>query len=222
MVKRYWLLISTSLIFSPAKLILAANIVIALSWDCRSVMAANNTETIKSKPANTGQSINTKLQGDDSNRFQFENADLKMIVLPHTREQMKAFYEGRGFPQPAISAIAEACFMTVVVKNKTKDTLWLELDNWRFISDSPAVKRLDRPYWKRRWESLQIPKANRATFGWTLLPEQRDLQADEGVGGNITMAFTTKPFDITATFYQGDDKRGGPIFVHLTKIQCTE
>ena len=205
---------------AKSKLMSVTNLVIALSWGCHSVMAANNTEAITPSPVKTGQSANPHT--DDSNRFEFENTALKMIVMPHTREQMKAFYEGRGFPPPAINAIAEACFMTVVVINKTKDTLWLELDNWQFGSDSPEVKRLDRPYWKQRWESLQLPMANQSTFGWTLLPEQRDLQADEGVGGNITMAYTSKAFDITARFYQGEDKHGGPISVRINKIQCTE
>ena len=192
-------------------------LVLALSGLGEAAMAADKDQSSKTPQANA-----SKARGDDSHRVEFENATLKLIVMPHTREQMKAFYEGRGFPEMAIKAVAEACFMTVVVKNKTKDILWLELDNWRFSSESTQVKRLDRSYWQQRWETLHIPLASRSTFGWTLLPEQRDLRADEGVGGNITMAFTTAPFALDARFYLGEDKHGGPVAVHLNKIQCPE
>jgi hypothetical protein len=155
----------------------------------------------------------------DSNRIELEDAVLKLIVIPRTREQMKAFYEGRGFPKQAIGAIAEACFMTVIVKNKTDNVLWLELDNWR-INGAADIKRLDRAYWKQRWESLNVPMSNQSTFGWTLLPERRDLRADEGVGGNITLVYSKLPFTLNARFYQGADKQGGPHTVQLDQLQC--
>jgi hypothetical protein len=203
-----------------SRVMVLALVVLVSSWPGETVLAADKAQPANSPQVTGGTSSGSKPPGDNSNRIEFENKALKMIVMPRTREQMKAFYEGRGFPEPAINAIAEACFMTVVVKNKTKDILWLELDNWAFNSETPGVKRLDRAYWKQRWEILKIPKANRSTFGWTLLPEQRDLRVDEGVGGNITMTFTTQPFAIDARFYLGGDKHGGPISVHLTKIQC--
>jgi hypothetical protein len=199
-----------------------ALVVLVLSWPGETVLAADKDQPAKSQQETVSKPSGSKQPGDNSNRIEFENKALKLIVMPRTREQMKAFYEGRGFPEPAINAIDEACFMTVVVKNKTEDILWLELGNWAFSSESPGVKRLDRAYWKQRWETLKLPKANRSTFGWTLLPEQRDLRVDEGVGGNITMAFTTQPFEIDARFYLGGDKHGGPISVHLTKIQCAQ
>lgn len=155
----------------------------------------------------------------DSNRIELEDAILKLIVIPRTREQMKAFYEGRGFPKQAIGAIAEACFMTVIVKNKTDDVLWLELDNWQ-VRDAADIKRLDRAYWKQRWESLNVPMSNQSTFGWTLLPERRDLRVDEGVGGNITVTYSKQPFTLNARFYLGADKQGGPHTVQLDQLQC--
>jgi hypothetical protein len=200
-----------------SKSILIATIfVIATLWAGETLVAANHVQSQKRQQGNTGTP-----QKKISKRIEFENAALKMIVIPRTREQMKAFYEGRGFPASAIAAVGEACFMTVIVKNKTKDILWLELNNWRFANESERVKRLDRPYWKQRWEALQTPMASRSTFGWTLLPEQRDLRPDEGVGGNITLAFTTVPFELEARFYQGKDKHSGPVTVHLTSVQCT-
>ncbi|WP_455210372.1 hypothetical protein [Kaarinaea lacus] len=173
-----------------------------------------------SKSAAASEQKKQDSANDKSKRIEFENALIKMIVMPRTREQMKAFYEGRGFPKPAIAAISEACFMTVIIHNKTDNILWLELDNWQFSNAAADVKRLERVYWKHRWESLGVPMANRSTFGWTLLPERRDLQAGEGVGGNITMAFTDHPFQVTAKFFRGADKQVSPLSVQLHQLQC--
>jgi len=157
---------------------------------------------------------------EKSKTVEYENAMIKMMVIPRTREQMKAFYEGRGFSQQAIATIAEACFMTVVIKNKTDKILWLELDNWQFHSGAAEVERLDRAFWMQRWEKLHVPVANRSTFGWTLLPERRDLRAEEGVGGNITMKFSEQAFNLTAKFLRGEDKQTSPLTVQLNNLQC--
>jgi hypothetical protein len=195
-------------------------LVVATLWIstiAAAVDEATTRQTEQQKPAVSGRAAAAK---DDSNRVELENAVLKMIVIPRTREQMKAFYEGRGFPKPAIAAIAEACFMTVIVKNKTDKVLWLELDNWQTSSAAADAKRLNRGFWKQRWENLDVPMANRSTFGWTLLPERRDLRAGEGVGGNITLTYTDQPFKLIAQFSRGEDKQDSPITVQLDQLQC--
>ena len=184
------------------------------------VSAVEEVDNENPKSAATSKQTENKSTNDKSNRIEFENASIKMLVIPRTREQMKAFYEGRGFPQPAIDAIAEACFMTVIITNKTDNVLWLELDNWRFHRNADNLERLDRDFWSKRWENLSVPMANRSTFGWTLLPERRDLRAGEGVGGNITMAYTEQTFQLTANFPRGADKQVGSAAVQLNQLQC--
>lgn len=156
------------------------------------------------------------------NSVEFENEVLRMVVIPRGPEQMKAFYEGRGFPKPALGAITQACFMTVIVKNKSGGILWLDLSKWRFASAFGEVPRLQRSFWNQQWQALQVPMANRSTFGWTLLPESRDLQPDEGVGGNITLTATQQPFDLIANFLRGDGNERSTVTVQLTQLRCGE
>ena len=205
--------------------IAALGAVFAIACMGANAKAVDSTDSVdntrkESKPPAASAPNKAGSTNDKTNRIEFENATLKMIVIPRTREQMKAFYEGRGFSQKAIAAIAETCFMTVIINNKTDDILWLELDNWRFHSHAADVTRLDRAFWNQRWKKLDVPMANRSTFGWTQLPERRDLQAGEGVGGNITMAFTEQPFELTAKFLRGADKQISPLSVHLQQLQC--
>lgn len=149
-----------------------------------------------------------------------ENDWLQVRVMPRTPEQVAAFYEARGFPQAAIDALRGVCFLTVGVRNKSDTVIWLELKNWRVASGASTVKRLDRAYWHERWEQLDVPRASRSTFGWTLLPEERDLQPHEPVGGNLTLASTEQRFTVEALFVTGADKRGDPIVLRFNNMRC--
>jgi hypothetical protein len=150
----------------------------------------------------------------------FENAQVKVRVIARTPNQMAAFYEGRGFPDRAITQITEACFITVIVHNKTSDVLWLDLATWQFKGDGVNTQRLERAYWQGQWERLDVPQANRATFRWTLLPEKRDLRVDEAVGGNITLTQTKVPFSIRMVFPTKADRSGIEVVAELNDIKC--
>jgi hypothetical protein len=149
-----------------------------------------------------------------------ENDQLLMVLKPRTAEQMAAFYEARGFPDTAIERIKKTCFVTVHIRNKSRSTLWLEQKNWLISSHNRPLTRLGRDYWDAQWNAIELPPANRSTFGWTQLPMVRDLQPDEPVGGNIVFPGSTETFDLVARFYVGQDKRGGMLVTRFENIQC--
>jgi hypothetical protein len=142
-------------------------------------------------------------------------------IAPGRPDAVAAFYEARGFPPPAIRALRESCFLSVVIRNQRSDVVWLELDRWRFIDDTGrAVERLARPYWDARWDRLGLPATNRATFGWTQLPEQRDLRPDEPVGGNVLVTPPPGRFRLEARFATGVNKSGPEIVVRVDDLIC--
>lgn len=149
-----------------------------------------------------------------------ENALFRFHLTPRTAEQMAAFYEGRGFPASARQIIKNTCFFTAVFRNKSDKVIWLELTNWHFYTLDGEVKRLDRQYWNSQWDKIQLAQASRSTFGWTLLPEVRDLQPHEPVGGNIVLPMLNKPVTLKAYFVTGQNKRGTGINVEFRNIQC--
>jgi hypothetical protein len=151
-----------------------------------------------------------------------ENDDILMVLIPRTPEQMAAFYEARGFPKTALELISNACFITVHIENKSGRVIWLETPKWHLSSHNKALQRLGEAYWDTRWDEINLPLANRATFGWTQLPVQRDLQPDEPVGGNIVLEGDTRTFNLEARFLTGSDKRGGMLEVLFKDIECPE
>ena len=149
-----------------------------------------------------------------------ENDDLLMVLIPHTPEQMTAFYEARGFPGEALAEIGKACFVTVHIENKSRRVIWLETANWHLSSNNHAIHPRDKADWDALWDKIKLPLANRATFGWTQLPLQRDLQPDEPVGGNIVLDGDIRTFDLEARFHTGAHKRDGILNVRFQNINC--
>ncbi|MDH3326807.1 MAG: hypothetical protein OEM38_08850 [Gammaproteobacteria bacterium] len=152
----------------------------------------------------------------------YEDNEIMLRIVERTPENISAFYQGREFEKKAIDEILNTCYFTVIVKNKTQTTLWLELDNWQFSRGQKLISRIKRDYWKKRWDTINLIQAHRSTFGWTLMPESRDLRADEGVGGSIVIPKQTEPFTVVANFHTKPDKSGPIKTVTIQGAKCVE
>jgi len=150
-----------------------------------------------------------------------KSPSIELHASARSPDQIAAFYEARGFPRNAIVALTQTCFVTVSLHNRSDDVVWLEPSRWRFLDEhGREVKRRDRAYWSALWEKLGVPMANRATFGWTQLPEVRDLRPSEPVGGNVALLPPSGRFRIEARFATGPDKQGKDISVTIDNLSC--
>lgn len=149
-----------------------------------------------------------------------ERPDLLVVLRQHAPEQIAAFYEARGFPRAAIERIKATCFVTVHIKNRGNDVIWLDLAEWTFTRNDKPLERLDRSYWDNQWDSIKLRQASRSTFGWTQLPDVRDLQPDEPVGGNLVFPGDTDRFDMTLKLPTGVDRQGDPIMLEFRDVEC--
>lgn len=142
-------------------------------------------------------------------------------ISVRTPEQIRAFYLARGFPEAALKEMDSRCFLGVGVRNGRKDIVWLEPAKWRIATGAgEAVARVGRDEWDSRWAQLDVPLASRATFGWTQLPESRDLLAGETVGGNLAVAAPSGPFSVEAVFDTGADRRGPTLRIKTRNLTC--
>jgi hypothetical protein len=154
-------------------------------------------------------------------RERVANGALEFSVSVRQPEQLAAFYSARGLPPAAIDRITATCFVTVGIHNRSAGVVWLELANWRFETEAgQPVARMTREAWDQTWEQLNVPLAGRATFGWTQLPESRDLQAGEPVGGNVALVAPAGPFHLVARFRTGADGGGEPITLRVEHLVC--
>jgi len=142
----------------------------------------------------------------------YEDELIRLRLIPRTPEQMAAFYEARGFPVAMIDELTQHCFFTVVIKNKSKNIVWLDMNQWHFIAgektDEQEVRRIPRSYWPPKWTAMHIPMSAQSTFRWTLLPEKLDFQPDESEGGNVILERTENPFFINGSVWLGTSQSG--------------
>ncbi len=147
---------------------------------------------------------------------------LEIEIVPRAPEQMSAFYEARGFPKIMVDQLATTCYMTVRIKNTSKDVLWLDLAQWHFTAGDAPLHRYHRKEWLQRWKTIDIPLRFQSTFRWTLLPEILDYQPGEEEGGNIILTRTDKPITLQATFPTQQNKQGKPYTLTLKDLRCAE
>lgn len=142
------------------------------------------------------------------------------VNLP-ARDGLHAFYTGRGFPASALAVLDRACFVGISLRNPRDEVVWIDLERWQARGiDGKTVARIDRAGWRSLWEAANVPAGARATFGWTLLPESRDLRFDEPVGGNLTLVRTEQPFTLTLVLPTGTDRAGEPLVVEIPGLRC--
>lgn len=154
--------------------------------------------------------------------LRFEHPRLNVRLIPRTPQQIAAFYIGRRFPRDMIDLLRRQCFITVVIRNKSREVIWLELDNWRFYGEAGEVERLDRSYWNERWQQMGVPMAARSTFRWTLLPEVLDFRPAEAEGGNIILPRSDQGLTLEARFDVGANREGAPIRMRIDDLRCAE
>jgi hypothetical protein len=154
-------------------------------------------------------------------RDTYENNGISFSISVRTPDQIRAFYTGRGFPEAAILELASKCLLTIGVRNHRKDIVWMEPAKWQYTTvHGTNVLRISRDTWDKRWAELNIPLASRATFGWTQLPESRDLYPEETAGGNIAIQPPAETFMVTATFDTGADRSGAPVKFQSAPLTC--
>ncbi len=156
-------------------------------------------------------------------RWAAETPEVRIRLVARSPDQISGFYRARRLPEPAVEALRRACLVTVGIRNLGDRVLWLAPERWRFRTlAGREVERLSRAHWRRLWARLGVPAGARATFGWTLLPERRDLQPDEPVGGNLTLVPPAEPFVVEARFPTGRDGDGPPVVLRSPPLTCPE
>lgn len=157
-----------------------------------------------------------------NDKHEYEDKDVFLRFVEFTPAQIGSFYEGREFSKAAIEKLTAVCYVAVIVKNKTDDILWLDLDAWEFSQGEKIFIPLSRDYWQQQWDAIDLNKAHRATFGWTLMPQLRNLYPDEGVGGRISMPVQLKPFSVTLNFPTGNNKQGKLKSFTINNLVCKQ
>ena len=124
-------------------------------------------------------------------------------------DQVRAFFQGRGFPAPMADRIARRCvFWGRLAHNGAKGSVTLDLTRWRTHGrDGEAALLLPR-HWQRQrgWDS--VPRAARTAFRWALFPTRQRFEPGDWLLGMIILDLPPgADFDLELRWREGDEQR---------------
>lgn len=152
----------------------------------------------------------------------YNDDDVNLRFIQLTPRQIGSFYEGREFKKSAVNKLMKSCYVTVIIKNNSNDFLWVDIKKWRFRQKNKIINYQDRAYWNQQWDEIDLKQAHRSTFGWTLMPTERNLYPQEGVGGRIAIPMQTQAFTVILNFPTGENKQGKIKSVTINNMICKQ
>ena len=154
------------------------------------------------------------------NRIKVISDNFELYFILRSPDQIAGFYLARGFPDKMVNKLRQYCFMTVGMKNKSKNIIWLDIRQWSFRDKRGTLKRVTRKEWFALWKEMNIPLRFQSTFRWTLIPTVLDYRPDEREGGNITLQRRNLPVTVTAVLQPNKHKSANPVTVVIPDIKC--
>ena len=156
----------------------------------------------------------------NNNRYHYQDDRVRISITPRTPEMTTAFYYARGFPAKVIDTLKKQCFLTITIRNTSRDTLQHNIGKWVITSSGQPVMPLTRQYWFDWFRSQNIPLSIQSTFRWTLLPDALDFFPGEGEGGNIILPYTDQPFSVQMKFKLISNNMTQPFNVTFPEVRC--
>ena len=142
--------------------------------------------------------------------WRVKDENIKIELNPLQKDQVRAFYLGRGFSAALAERIAKACVYQVVIENvsdpKTRLPLEVKLSDWRLNDDSgPQVLR-SKDEWILDWTALGASAASMLAFKWATFPSQQDfkLTGDYGWGMILFGNQIGETFDLLLKWHTED------------------
>lgn len=155
-------------------------------------------------------------------RVQDEN--IKIELNPLQKDQVRAFYLGRGFSASLTERIAQACVHQVVIENvsdpETGMPLEVKLSDWRLDDGTGPQALRSKDEWLLEWTASGASAASILAFKWATFPSQQDfkLTGDYGWGMLLFGNQTGETFDLHLKWHT----EGGFVEQLVQGLSCPE
>ena len=133
-------------------------------------------------------------------------------------DQLRGFFQARGFKPKDTEIIAAACVFQTVIRNEREGPVVIsDLKSWQVITPETKQSLLIREHWEQVWETRQVPKSARLAFRWAWFPtQQRFHHGDWNMGMSSYGLPPGSKFDLILNF-EIDGKR---ISGRIENIEC--
>jgi len=137
-------------------------------------------------------------------------------------DQVRAFFQGRGFTAEQSERIAGFCVFQTVVRNEAEADEPLEVDitDWRVLRDGmESGTPRTAASWDTEWQSRDTGQAPRIAFRWALFPTSQTFAPGDWNMGMLTLDL---PAGETFDLHIGWRRDGQTKNLEMTGISCAE
>lgn len=142
-----------------------------------------------------------------------EDDHIHIELNPLSRDQVRAFYLGRGFSEQLTESIASSCVYQAVIENISESTpateFEIDLSDWRVIAlDGVEQALVSKDEWIKRWTQEGASKGSVLAFKWATFPSQQSykLKGDYGWGMILFGGQSGESFDVRAVWHVHGEK----------------
>lgn len=132
-------------------------------------------------------------------RWIIDGDNVRIELVPLTREYTQAVLSSRGLPRNVIESIADYCTFGTIIRNGTDAILANRLADWRYITaDGIRHPPKTKSEWVSEWQKQGV------TFRWLLMAEnQVYAPADWGQGFTTVKLPPETDFDLEYSWELG-------------------
>ena len=148
-------------------------------------------------PVNPAKGVRTWRWSGDGVRLRLTQ------ILP---DQVRGFYQARGFSVEATEFIARACvFQTVLKNDAASGPVEINLAEWWIKTDGRQRALKLEQQWQHQWKQLDVSQSARLAFRWALFPTVQSFANGDWNMGMTTFALPPSTvFDLHVTWRVGD------------------
>lgn len=128
-------------------------------------------------------------------------------------DQVRAFYQARGFSSKIANDIANSCMFQSIAKNTQNKaqghTITVQLKLWRVKTDSETRGIKLKESWNNQWKDDEVTPAARIAFRWATLPTEQSYEPSGDYNWGMT-SFGLKPgsrFDLKVVWKQENTEK---------------
>ncbi len=110
--------------------------------------------------------------------WQTDTRGIQVRLTQISPDQVRAFYQARGFSAAAAEHYVTECVFMTVVRNIGDTPIQHRLADWRYVAPGqPARAIRSKTEWARRWKQQGVNEAARIAFTWAQFPCHANLCA---------------------------------------------
>lgn len=103
--------------------------------------------------------------------WQVEKRGIQVRLTQINPDQVRAFYQARGFTPEQAEGYASSCVFMTVVRNIGAIPIEHRLADWRYVTDDARESTIrSKTEWDQTWISRGVAEPARIAFSWAQFP----------------------------------------------------